>query len=540
MRLRTVSVVVLAACAATAACSAILDLEPPPIPDDAGAPDATSGSDAAPNDATATDAGQDVVSAADGPVQTSDAAVCSPLDAAAPDGATGTTYFSLRDTPVDDAGTPAWTFYEPSNVNTFARNFQGGTFDGRYIYLVPNDNGTVTRYDTHGPFATGASWSTFDTTTLAPGAQGFSGAVFDGQFVYFVPYHAPTATYEGLVVRYDTTASFVGPGGWTAFDLTTLPISDAGTPLVGFNGGVFDGHAVYLVPYYDGAARLSRVARYVLDGGVATPEAGVVDAGDAGDAGAEHDAGDAGAHDAGAVDAGSMVEAGPPQFGAASQWSAFDMSVPDNNAAGYLGGVFDGRYAYLAPYANNAQTSGVVSRYDTTATFAASSSWSFYDLSALDTDAVGFLGAAFDGRYVYLVPHVHGVAARYDTQGPSLAHTPSWTTFDLSEIIANDAGVPTFSGAAFDGRFVYYVPATNNGAPSGVVTRYDTWSTFESPCAWSTFDISTVNASATSYFGAIYDGQYLYFIPKGTWVARFDTKTPGAMPALPAFNGSFY
>jgi hypothetical protein len=43
-----------------------------------------------------------------------------------------------------------------------------------------------------------------------------------------------------------------------------------------------------------------------------------------------------------------------------------------------------------------------------------------------------------------------------------------------------------------------------------------------------------------AYYGAVYDGQYLYLVPKGTWVARFDTKTPGSMPALTGYNGSFY
>src|ERR1700734_509512 len=172
--------------AASAACSAILDLQPPPLANDGGddgsALDATT-IDAAASDATpGTDAGSVVV--------------CLPLDAG---GDGSVTYFPLRQTVVDDAGTHSWEFFEPSSVNALARDFQGGVFDGRYIYFSPVSNGAVTRYDTQGSFTAMTSWSTFDTSTLGANAQGFNGAVYDGRFVYFVPYHAPSA-YVGLIV----------------------------------------------------------------------------------------------------------------------------------------------------------------------------------------------------------------------------------------------------------------------------------------------------------------------------------------------------
>jgi len=518
---RTLAIVVLT-CMASAACSALLDLQAPPVPDDGGTTDATmpgndgGSKESAASDGPSADAGPDVV-------------MCLGLDASPPDGGgcAPTTYYPLKNGPSVDAGS-TWAFFEPSVVNTFSRNFQGGTFDGRYVFFAPNENGTVTRYDTQGSFTNGASWSTFDTTTLSASAQGFSGAVFDGQYVYFVPSHAPSG-YDGLVVRYDTHGAFVGGGAaWTVFDTSTLPV-DGGNPVAGSYGGVFDGHAVYLVPYYNGVQRLSRVARYAVDGGE-TPEGGS-STGDAGDAGAR-DGGDAGEADA--------AEAGPPQFGSPSQWSTFDMSVPDNSAAGYLGGVFDGRYVYLSPYQNNAGASGVVARYDTNGAFTVSPSWSFFDVTAINATSLSFLGAAFDGRYVYLIPHLKTIVTRFDTLAGSMSHTSAWSTFDLSQLVSVDSGTLEISGAAFDGRFLYLVPNTLGGQSSGLVTRYDTWSTFESPCAWSTYDISALNASATGYFGAIYDGQYLYLAPKGTVVARFDTKTPGAMPPLPAFNGSFF
>jgi hypothetical protein len=514
---------------AGAACSALLDLQPPPVPEDGGTTDATmpvdggASMDGSGGDGVAPDAAADVV-------------MCLGLEASPPNGPgdASTTWYPFKDMPVGDAGANTWEFFEPSAVNTFSRNFQGGTFDGRYVYFVPNQYGTITRYDTLGSFQSNASWSTFDTSTLSIGAQGFNGAVYDGRYVYFVPYHSPLG-YDGLVVRYDTLGPFdVGGPAWTTFDISTIPVPDSGPPLTGFGSGTFDGHAVYLAPYFNGFEHVSRVARYAIDGG--TVAEGGTEGGtatlDAGDAG-EHDGGDAGGTEAGAA------EAGPPQFGAAAQWSWFDMSVPNNNAAGYYGAVFDGQYVYLVPYTNNVASNSIVARYDTTATFTTGSAWSFFDTSTVNIGSLGFIGGAFDGRYVYLVPHSKTIVTRFDTTG-DFVHSSSWSTFDVSQIVPIDAGTAAFAGASFDGRFVYLVPDLAAGQSFGIVTRYDSWSTFESPCAWSAYDISQLNASAVGYFGAVYDGEYLYLVPKGTVVARFNTKSSVGMPPLPAFNGSFF
>jgi hypothetical protein len=491
-----------------AACSAILGLEPPPtgdggtLPFDATTGDALSGGDSAP--------------ASDGPVADQDGgpdassdspAACVPLDGG---GDGSTTYFSLSQALVDDAGDHTWQYFEPNTVNANSHDFQGGAFDGRYVYFAPSSNGTVTRYDTHVSFTGSGSWSTFDTSTLSADAQGFGGAVYDGRFVYFVPYHTAAGGYLGLLVRYDTFSSFLSATSWSTFDMSTLA-PDGGSPTIGFSSGVFDGHAVYFTPYYDGIEHTSRVVRYIP---LASSPDGGVDGG----------------VDGGARDGGSA-----PAMTAA-QFSSFDMSTRDNSAAGYLGAVFDGRYVYEVPY-NSTTLSGIVARYDTDASFVSGSSWTFYDDTAVNAGAAGFVGGAFDTRYVYFVPHTKSVVARYDSQTSALDTKTAWSTFDLTAVVAStEAGPPDFfSGAAFDGRFVYLIPAA-----TGVVVRYDTLSPFTSACAWSLHDMSQDVASAVVYYGAVYDGQYLYLVPKGTWVARFDTKVPPSMPPLPAYNGSFY
>jgi hypothetical protein len=529
---------------AAAACSNILGLEPPPI-GDGGAPpvDATTG-DAPGSDAPGPGVDGGTLDA------TGDAQVCTPLDGG---GDGPTTYFPFNQTIIDDAGDHTWQFFEPDSVNPLSRNFQGGVYDGRYVYFAPSVSGTVTRYDTRASFVAGSSWTTFDTSTLNANAQGFGGAVYDGRYVYFVPSHAPSG-YVGLLVRFDTqqAASFTtGGAAWSTFDMGTLPVPDGGLATTGFSSGVFDGNAVYFAPYFNGV-HLSRVVQYSPDGGL--PESGVAEAGtsdggiDAGDSGLHDggsDAGDSGLHDGGsdAGDAGDSgphdsgaVEAGPPGFASASQFSTFDLSTRNASAAGYLGALFDGQYVYMVPYNGNAGLSGLVARYDTDASFVSGASWTIFDVTEVNASSAGFAGAAFDGRFVYLVPHVKTIATRYDTQGGSFTTKTPWSTFDVSTVVpTTDAGAPSFTGAGFDGRFIYYVPAS-----TGAVLRYDTWSTFTEACAWSTHDISQDVAGAVAYYGAVYDGQYLYLVPKGTWVARFDTKTPGSMPALTGYNGSFY
>src|SRR5262249_38579939 len=160
--------------------------------------------------------------------------------------------------------------------------------------------------------------------------------------------------------------------------------------------------------------------------------------------------------------------------------------------------AFDGRFLYLAPY-DSPLPHGNVARYDTQASFTAAASWSTFDTSAgVNTNAKGFRGTAFDGRFVYFVPWNNaapdGVVARYDTQA-AFGTATSWSTFDTSTV---DPSATGFAGAAFDGRYVYLVPA-NDGLPDGVVARYDAQAGFTDAASWSTFDVTTVDKNAKGF-----------------------------------------
>lgn len=510
----------------SAACSAILDLEAPP------SPQAESPVDAAAPTADAREASTDAPEAptgdAGGPPP-----VCAALDAAGPGADASVTFHALGG---GDGGAGSWALFNTTAVGKRAQSFAGGAFDGRFVYFAPATNGVITRLDTAaaGGFQVATSWSTFDAVTLpgASGAGGFSGASFDGRYVYFVP-HGLGGVQSGIVVRFDPTGSFNSAASWATFDTSSL---DGGAPAKGFSGAGSDGHYVYFVPNNDGTPD-GRVVRYDASRLLGAPS---LDGGhpDAGDVSSDAAAGDAGASDAAGADAGTLAGT----FADPSLWSTFDVSSTIPGAAGFIGAVFDGRSLYLVP-SNNAGLgdngfSGIAARFKTDAGFASASSWSALDLTTINGEAVGFSGAAFDGRYLYFVPHLHGIVLRLDTTASQPTSSAAWSVFDVTSLTPMDASAPQFAGAAFDGRFVYFVPST---AGFGVVTRYDTQSTFTSSCAWSTFDLTQLDPGASFYVGAVFDGQYVYFVPRGSGlVARFDAKTPPSQPSLPAFHGSFY
>jgi hypothetical protein len=377
-----------------------------------------------------------------------------------------------------------WSVFDIASTFPVAREFMGGTFDGRYVYFSPYASGVVARYDTQDVFAAASSWSVFDTKALGADVDLFGGAVFDGRYVYFVPRGKEFGYARDAVVRYDPQGPFGARSAWATFHATTV---NAGAS--NFGGAVFDGRYLYFAPH-----QMRVVVRYDTRA----------------------------------------------NFGAPSAWAALDVAAisPNAGAGAFQGGVFDGRYVYLIQNQNTGVgAGGMITRYDTQAAFAATSSWAFFDLKGVNAAAVEFFGGAFDGRYVYAVPGRVGspsFLARLDAQG---SFTASWSIFDVTTIRRDLSG---FGGAAFDGRYVYLVPH-DNGAPSGIVARTDTTAVdFKDKSAWSTYDTSSLSADARGFSGAVFDGRYLYFVPKrGAVAARFDAKNPPAMPRLPAFSGSF-
>ncbi|MDD5486994.1 MAG: DUF2341 domain-containing protein, partial [Dehalococcoidales bacterium] len=227
-----------------------------------------------------------------------------------------------------------------------------------------------------------------------------------------------------------------------------------------------------------------------------------------------------------------------------SAWSRFDAgNINSLYTRGYSGAVFDGRYIYFSPYYNSNVSNyyhGNVLRYDTQGDFDSTGSWAAYDASATGGLVTkGYQGAAFDGRYVYFVPfynnnvsnYYHGNVLRYDTQG-DFNLGDSWASYDAS---ATGALVTKgYQGAVFDGRYLYFVPHSNNNARShGYVLRFDTQGNFNSSDSWASYNAGSVDfLTTTGYKGASFDGRYIYFAPSNTnWnaaasgnILRYDTE----------------
>ena len=233
-------------------------------------------------------------------------------------------------------------------------------------------------------------------------------------------------------------------------------------------------------------------------------------------------------------------------------YTAYDAGRTDGLATrGFYGTVFDGRYIYFIPRDDGRIHHSRFLRYDTHRDFKDSASWAAWDADHPHS----FQGAAFDGRYIYCCPgytngpkapfadaEESGVVMRLDTQG-DFKNPASYRTFDAR---SQDPKAVCFDGAAFDGRYVYFVPLQTN-----TVLRCDTRGDFDAAASWQTFAPDGMGANV----GAVYDGHYLYFVPFGhgnmircdtrgdftdraTWQTHDATATPGIGPT--GYKGGFY
>ena len=122
--------------------------------------------------------------------------------------------------------------------------------------------------------------------------------------------------------------------------------------------------------------------------------------------------------------------------------------------------------------------------------------------TTLAANPVGFEGAAFDGRYVYLL-------CRYDNGGLGrrralrLQATVHGRAHHGRPSTCRTLHLPArldFTGRVFDGRYVYSraPQASEAGRFNSIVARYDNQALFTASASWSTFDTSTVNARRKS------------------------------------------
>ena len=340
-----------------------------------------------------------------------------------------------------------------------------------------------------------------------------------------------------MVVRYDTTLAFTSKKAWTDFDVSAI----VGGPIT-FAGAVFDGRGLMLVP-----SGVGSFLRYDTQSGFQdpsswtslSPSTGLDASMPYGFAGGVFD----GNESYFVPDASEWMQEYAKALGVftdVSNWSAHNINGADNTGPGFVGAAFDGRYVYLSPGTVDPDSVGIGIQYDTTASFTLNGSFQTFDMTLIDPGAASCAGAAFDGKYVYFVPSGlsggDAVFLRFDSSG-SLADAGSWEHIDLSDAPFK---VGHFFGAAFDGRFLYLVPSgTTSVGPNGRLAVFDTTADFSSAASWTTFDTNTIHAA--SFQGSAFDGRYLYLAPQSNGVvARFEARSSPRPATLPGFFGSFF
>jgi len=101
---------------------------------------------------------------------------------------------------------------------------------------------------------------------------------------------------------------------------------------------------------------------------------------------------------------------------------------------------------------------------------------------------------------------------------------------------ANSKG---FWGAVFDGRYVYLIPSDSAGSV-GQITIYDTTGSFTESGSWSVYDTATI------YTGGVFDGRYVYLAPLADQdfndysgqVTRIRAYTPSSVDVLASRFGA--
>src|SRR6185503_18409156 len=89
-----------------------------------------------------------------------------------------------------------------------AGGFVGAVFDGRYLYYCSYACDLIVCFDTSGEFTDPASWQSYrGDHTKGLRTNGFDGGFFDGRFVYFVPFvfgsKTERYTFHSNFLRYD-------------------------------------------------------------------------------------------------------------------------------------------------------------------------------------------------------------------------------------------------------------------------------------------------------------------------------------------------
>ncbi len=316
---------------------------------------------------------------------------------------------------------------------------------------------------------TTAVWDKMSMTTVQGTALGgaYFGSSFDGRYIYYVPRNS-----DSFVIFDTMGTSFTTAADWQTMSMTTVQ----GTALnSAYQGASYDGRYIYYVPYdSDTFLRFDTMGT---------------------------------------------------SFTTTADWQKIATSTAQGGANptnAYIKASFDGRYIYYVPY-----VATTFLRFDTMGTsFTTTADWQKMSMSTAQGGAVllyAYSGASFDGRYIYYASYASDTFLRFDTKGTSFTTTADWHTMAMSTAQGAAALDSAYTGASFDGRYIYYVPFW-----SDTFLRFDTMGTsFTTTADWQKMSMSTAQGGATldnAYNGASFDGRYIYYVSQNSdTFVRFDT-----------------
>ena len=125
-------------------------------------------------------------------------------------------------------------------------------------------------------------------------------------------------------------------------------------------------------------------------------------------------------------------------------------------------------------------------------------------------------------QHLTVAAWVHSDICRAEAIQPLVSQWVPRTDFNAFDAYdaghTDDLSTRGYFGAVFDGRYVYFCPVRDQQDRTSVhgrVLRYDTQADFKKPAAWQAYDAShTDDLHTAGFYGGAFDGRYIYFNPR--------------------------
>lgn len=184
----------------------------------------------------------------------------------------------------------------------------------------------------------------------------------------------------------------------------------------------------------------------------------------------------------------------------------------------FAGGTFDGRYLWCAPY----NTSKIL-KFDTV-----THTYSHLSLANIPTSSGSvsfsnefpFTGAIFDGTYVWMIPAVNNYILRVT---PSTNDMYAYKLFSFDYNVGNGY----FRDAVFDGTNIWLIPSQKASALYSFDTRSKVLNTYPFPNPGTVQNMGdSASGTIMAFSGGVYDGANIWLIPRqANRVVRFNIAT---------------